>query len=165
MRPLVERSDVELLEAAGSGDGHAFATFYDRHARAVYGYCRRILDDDEDAADAAQEAFLSLLGRVHAEPGSVANPAAYLFRTARNAALRSVAARGRTRPVEEVPEAPGAGTLPEAEAKVLTEDLQAAVRAANGELPLRQREVLVLYYVVELPVEEIGRHLRLAVGR
>ncbi|HEV2814171.1 MAG TPA: sigma factor [Solirubrobacteraceae bacterium] len=100
MRPLVERSDAELLRAAGSGDGHAFATFYDRHAQSVLGYCRRILDDDDAAADAAQEAFLGILARARADADAVAEPQAYLFRTARNAALKLVEARRRVRPVD-----------------------------------------------------------------
>jgi RNA polymerase sigma factor (sigma-70 family) len=48
--------------------------------------------------------------------------------------------------------------VPAATAEVV--DMVAALRR----LPLRQREVLVLFYVVELPVEEIGRQLRLPVG-
>jgi RNA polymerase sigma factor (sigma-70 family) len=162
MRPLVERSDADLLEAAASGDGHAFATFYDRHAGAVFGYCRRILDDDQDAADAVQEAFLGLLARVLEGPGAVRSPSAYLFRSARNAALRSAGAQRRMRPVDEVPEAPPAGELPEAESKVLTEDLQAAVQAANRELPVRQREVLALREVEGLSYEEIGERMDLS---
>jgi len=42
----------------------------------------------------------------------------------------------------------------------LVEQMVAALRR----LPPRQREVLVLFHVAELPVEEIGRHLRLPVG-
>ena len=49
-------------------------------------------------------------------------------------------------------------SVPAATAEVV--DMVAALR----QLPPRQREVLVLYYVVELPVDEIGRHLRLPVG-
>ncbi|MDQ5808201.1 MAG: sigma-70 family RNA polymerase sigma factor, partial [Actinomycetota bacterium] len=159
---MAERSDHELLEAAGAGDGHAFATFYDRHAQGVFGYCRRILDDDEDAADAAQEAFLAVLADAHARPGAVMHPSAYLFRTARNAALRTVAARRRSRPVDEVPEPAPSGALPEGEANVLTEDVVASVRAANRELPVRQREVLALREVEELSYEEIGERMELS---
>ncbi|HEX8082925.1 MAG TPA: sigma-70 family RNA polymerase sigma factor [Solirubrobacteraceae bacterium] len=162
MRPLVERTDAELLEAAAAGDGHAFAAFYDRHAGAVFGYCRRMLDDDHEAADAAQDAFVGLLARVHASPGSVANPSAYLFAAARNAALRAVSARRRTRPVEAVPETPPPAELPEGEAKVLTEDLQEAVRSANAALPVRQREVLALREIEELSYEEIGDRMSLS---
>jgi RNA polymerase sigma factor (sigma-70 family) len=164
VRPLAERSDVELLRAAAGGDGHAFATFYDRHAEPVFGYCRRIADDDHDAADAAQEAFLGVLTRAHADPDAIAEPAAYLFRAARNAALRGVSARRRVRAVDEVPEPPREMASPrlEGEAKVLTENLQATVRAANRELPVRQREVLALREVEELSYEEIGARMELS---
>ncbi len=162
MRPLAEQTDAELLAAAGAGDGHAFAAFYDRHARAVLGYCVRILDDEEDAADAVQEAFLSILAEAHARPRAVARPDAYLFRTARNSALRIVAARRRAHPVDEVPEPAPSGALPEGEANVLTADLQDAVRAANRELPVRQREVLALREVEELTYEEIGERMELS---
>src|SRR5687767_13341888 len=136
---LAERTDAELLRAAGSGDRESFAAFYDRHAGAVFGYCRRIVDDEHDAADAAQEAFLGLLTREHEAPGSIAEPAAYLFRAARNAALRIVSRRQRQRPVEQLPELAAVAVLAEPEERVLTADLQASVRAANGRLPVRQR--------------------------
>ncbi|HEV2814170.1 MAG TPA: sigma-70 family RNA polymerase sigma factor, partial [Solirubrobacteraceae bacterium] len=61
-----------------------------------------------------------------------------------------------------MPEAAPAGDLPEAESKVLTEDLQASVRAANRELPVRQREVLALREVEELSYEEIGSRMDLS---
>jgi RNA polymerase sigma factor (sigma-70 family) len=159
---LGERSDVDLLCAAGSGDGPAFAAFYDRHAEAVFGYCRRILDDEHDAADAAHEAFLGLLTREHQAPGTIAEPSAYLFRTARNAALRTVSRQRRLQPVERLPEGAAVAVLPEGEQHVLTEDLQATVRAANERLPVRQREVLALREIEGLSYEEIGERMELS---
>jgi RNA polymerase sigma-70 factor (ECF subfamily) len=62
----------------------------------------------------------------------------------------------RRRVVERL--AQRAEPVPAATAEVV--DMVAALRR----LPLRQRECLVLFYVAELPVEEICRQLRLPVG-
>ena len=84
-------------------------------------------------------------------------PEAWVRRVALNYALSGLRrARYRRRAMERLGQADE--TVPAATAEVV--DMVAALRR----LPPRQREVLVLYYVVELPVEEIGRHLRLPVG-
>ena len=77
-------------------------------------------------------------------------PEAWVRRVALNYALSGLRrARSRRRVVERL--AQSSEAVPAASAEVV--DMVAALRR----LPLRQREVLVLYYVVELPVEEIGR--------
>jgi DNA-directed RNA polymerase specialized sigma24 family protein len=47
-------SDARLARRAARGDRRAFAEIFARHHQAIYRYCRSILRDDEDAADALQ---------------------------------------------------------------------------------------------------------------
>jgi RNA polymerase sigma-70 factor (ECF subfamily) len=51
-------SDAELCRRARAGDRDAFDELVGRHQDRVYRTCRLFLRDPEDAADAAQEAFL-----------------------------------------------------------------------------------------------------------
>src|SRR5213083_1958235 len=95
-----------LATAAGAGDAAAFAELYERHAAAIYGYCRRVLRSSEEAADATHEAFVSVLERVRDASRPVMAPRAYLFRAAHNACLRI--AEGRRRLSRAEPESDGA---------------------------------------------------------
>lgn len=59
--PLGEsRSDGELLIAARSGDGAAFAMFYRRHLPGVVGFLLRETGDREVAADLTAEVFAAV---------------------------------------------------------------------------------------------------------
>src|SRR4051812_29002947 len=157
MRRRGRRSDELLASAAGAGDAGAFAELYERHAAAIYGYCRRVLRSPEEAADATHEAFVSVLERVRDASRPVLSPRAYLFRAAHNACLRI--AEGRRRVSRSEPEPTGAvanGDLSEIERIVFTRELQDDVRAANAQLSLRQREVLALREVERLSYDEIA---------
>jgi RNA polymerase sigma-70 factor (ECF subfamily) len=57
MAPELERTDGELLAAVVSGDGAAFAVFYQRHLPGVVGYLVRETGDREVSADLAAEVF------------------------------------------------------------------------------------------------------------
>jgi RNA polymerase sigma-70 factor (ECF subfamily) len=51
-------TDAMLVRAVLAGDGDAFATLVDRHARACLRFAARMLGSEQDAEDAAQETFV-----------------------------------------------------------------------------------------------------------
>jgi RNA polymerase sigma-70 factor, ECF subfamily len=59
---VIEQTDEQLaLEAAREGsDGPAFTTLVRRHQERVWRICYRLLSNEHDAADAAQEVFVGL---------------------------------------------------------------------------------------------------------
>ncbi|HEY3190708.1 MAG TPA: sigma-70 family RNA polymerase sigma factor, partial [Solirubrobacteraceae bacterium] len=146
-----------LAAAAATGDAAAFAELYERHARAIFGYCRRVLRSADEAADATHEAFVSVLERLRGVQRPIVAPRPYLFRAAHNACLRIAEGRRRTQDVDSPPETAQYGELSETERIVLTRELQDEVRAANDELSLRQREILALREVERLPYDEIAQ--------
>src|SRR5690349_19501487 len=92
---MFTRSDATLASAAAVGDDAAFGELYERHAAAIYGYCRRVLRSREEAADATHEAFVSVLERVRDASRPITSPRAYLFRAAHHSCLRHAEGRRR----------------------------------------------------------------------
>ena len=50
--------DRRLAQLAAEGDERAFAVLYDRHHRALLGFCRHMLRSGDEAEDALQQTFL-----------------------------------------------------------------------------------------------------------
>ena len=153
-----------LLQEAAAGSGAAFAALYDRYESRVFNFCLRLVDAREDAGDATQEAFLSVLRRVQSHDDPVLNFSAYLFTAARHEAFKVSGRRARTDLVEEAPERgdrvggpPAIETDPERSA--LLQSSQEEVRAANARLPWRHREVLALRELEGCSYDEIAQIL------
>jgi RNA polymerase sigma factor (sigma-70 family) len=56
--------DREIVAAIVAGDLAGLAAAYDEHAASLYGYCRWMLNEPEDAADAVEETFVIAAGRL-----------------------------------------------------------------------------------------------------
>ncbi len=88
--------DAELLQRfAANSDESAFELLVWRHGRLVYGVCRRVLRDEQEAEDAFQAAFL-VLARRAGSVGRRGSVAAWLYRVAYRVAL-AARVRGRRR--------------------------------------------------------------------
>ena len=132
-----------------------FEAFYVAHYGRLVGQLLTMLGDLAEAEDAVQEAFVRASVRWRWLCAYDA-PDAWVRKVAFNLARSSLRrARSRLRATARLT-APSA--VPAASAELL--DVLAAMRR----LPLRQREVLVLHYVVGLSVEEIARQLTVPAG-
>lgn len=128
-----------------------FAAVYPRLVRQLFA----VVGEVGEAEDVVQEAFARAAVRWR-QIGAYNNPEAWVRRVALNQARsnlrrsrRALAALVRVGPPAEVP--------------ALSADAM-AVAAAMRRLPLRHREVLVLYYVVQLSVEETATQLGIPTG-
>lgn len=150
----VEPDDAALLARAAAGDMASFSALVDRHLPVMLAVARRMLRDDAEAEDVAQEAMLRLWrssGRLEiSEYG--ARP--WLRRVVSNLCIDRVRAGRNTTVVDEVPEQPQA-----ADQVHSLERHEASVRvdAALKELPERQRMALVLFHYEGLSQIEIGK--------
>ena len=80
-------TDRELFSKyAASGSSRAFAEIVKRHSAMVYSTCLRVLGDAHAAEDAAQAAFLVLVGKAKKLPKNTVL-SGWLFLTAQHAAL------------------------------------------------------------------------------
>jgi RNA polymerase sigma-70 factor, ECF subfamily len=148
---LQAASDRELATLAAGGDSGAFEALALRHRSLMYGICRRITCDDQDALDALQEALLLAWRRIGSFEGRSA-VRTWLFRVATNAAIDEVRRRSLR------PGVPGAAT-PElagphdVEATVVT---KSTVDWALGQLPPQFRAAVVLRDYCDCTYEHIA---------
>jgi RNA polymerase sigma factor (sigma-70 family) len=144
--------DGRLAALAASGDEHAFEVIYDRHHRALLGFCRHMLGSQDEGEDALQQTFLRAHRSLLAQ-GAPDELRPWLYAIARNRCLTMLAARKVAAvPVEEVgPATDGlsAGVEERADLRALLGDI--------ARLPDDQRSALVLAEVADLSHVEIAR--------
>jgi RNA polymerase sigma-70 factor (ECF subfamily) len=164
-------SDVALARAAAAGDRQAFARLVDLSKRPVFGLCLRLLQDQEEARDAAQESFVrawSALASFDARQPF----APWLLRIARNHCIDLIRRRlPQARKLElDAEREDGERTdLPDGAAPRADEQLEQAQVArtlddAVGRLPERYREVIHLFHVEQLSYKEIASTLEVPIG-
>lgn len=158
-----------LFERARGGDGEACAALWKEFSPRMMAYARAVLSgswgvaqDEATRRDIVQAVFCAMLRDRAAK--DVADPAAYLFRATRNAALNH--ARGRARAdaregawAREVGRAWAASELAESE---LGE--HEALVLALGRLDADARELMVLKHVAGLTFDQMGAALGLPRG-
>ncbi len=149
------------MRQAQSGDQAAFGILVRQHAPMIRRLTRTILRHDEDADDAAQDAFLSAWNALSRfDPRLPLGP--WLGRIAMNAA-RDLRRRRRVRTTEAVPPtmaAAGPGPDTETDRALLRERLREALTG----LPERQRVAVVLFEVEGYSHAEIGALLGIPEG-
>ena len=154
--PLTEASSDEtaLVARSGGGDTSAFRTLTERHLASITSIARRMLRDDAEAEDVAQEAFLRLWRAgttLDIGPGGV-KP--WLRRVVSNLCIDRVRAGRNTSVVDEVPEQ----ARPADQVRALErQDSARRVDAALKALPERQRLALVLFHYEGLSQIEVGK--------
>jgi RNA polymerase sigma-70 factor (ECF subfamily) len=145
--------DRVLLSRLRARDAGAFRVLVDRHLGLLVGVARRILHDDAEAEDVAQEALVRLWqGGSTLELGD-GGLRPWLRRVATNLCIDRIRAGRRTDVTDEVPERPVAAS----QLRTLAEsDLTRRVDAALRALPERQRQALALFHFEGLSQVEVG---------
>ncbi len=161
----VSTSDVRPTEPDGAPPGpDGFVRTFNEVRAELVSTLFFLLGNQEDAQDAAQEAFLKCW-RTRASLTDVRNVRAWIFRVGLNAAkdLQRNAWRRRTRPVGDNPlPEPAAGPSPVDQ----LEDKEQMERLRHALLELRsdEKEVFLLRQNGELTFEEIAELRRAPVG-
>lgn len=142
------------------GDENAFDTLYARYAQPVLAFLMRMIHDDALAQDLLQVTFLSVVrARGRYQRGTTLR--AWIYAIAGNAGRDALRRRSSRR--EEL-----SATLPETAAAPTPDvgDPAAArlVQDALMQLPVEQREAVVLHKVHDLSFEEIAAALGITVS-
>ena len=148
--------DPEVVAAIVAGDPAGLAEAYDKYAAPLHSYCRSMLREPADAADAVQDTFLVAAAKLHSlrDPGKLR---AWLYAVARNECLRLLRAGTALSALEEAADLP----TQTAEVETATEraELQELVRAAIDGLNPGERDVIELSLVAELDADELAEAL------
>lgn len=126
----------------------------------LFYYIRRLVSDEEDAWDAVQETWLSFVKNVDGlrDPSSLVM---WLYKIARHKAMDRMRRRYRDQVLQlEDEDVADAHHQPDL---VSFEDAQ-QVHSALGKLSVPHREVLTLFFLEDLSVEQIAEVVGVAVG-
>ena len=156
--------DEDLVRRFLSGDRAAFAVLVERHERRVYNLALRMTGKEEDARDAAQDAFLTALRKLSSFRGEAAFTT-WLHRVTVNACYDLLRKRQRQPLLERM----GDDELPRPEPPPAPDHADDAalsidVRRALLEVPEDFRVVMILHDVQDLPQEEVAAILGIPVG-
>ncbi|MBI2901067.1 MAG: sigma-70 family RNA polymerase sigma factor [Planctomycetes bacterium] len=153
MRPPESEDDGILARAWATGDRAAGEALLRRMLPGIYGLCLRIVGNDFDAQDAAQETFARLCREVRAGP-ELRDVRKWAATVAMNLCFDLRRERLRDLPAEPAVDAPE--PLPAADRETL--------HRAIGELPERYRLVLQYHFMLDLKPRQIAEILGLEDG-
>jgi RNA polymerase sigma-70 factor (ECF subfamily) len=155
---------VELSEQLVAGDVDAFRTVVERFHAPVGRLAFRLLGWSGDVDDVVQDVFTAAWqGREGFARGS--SVATWLMGiTVNQCRMRQRWWVRYRRHLAAVWHRPGPLNAAAAEKAVFDQELFERVRAAVGSLPVRDREVVVLRYLQELPLDDVAKVLALPVN-
>ena len=148
--------DPDIVAAIVAGDPAGLTAAYESYAPALYTYCRSLLRDADDAADALHDTFIVASQKLDGlrDPERL-RP--WLYAVARNECLRILKARRRTVTLEDGYEVGDESA--DVTVGVRADELRDLVRAALDGLNPGDREILDLSMRHELNGAELGAAL------
>jgi len=145
--------DSEVVASIVAGDSLGLAAAYDRYADPLYQYCRTLLSDPADAADAVQDTFVIAVSRLDGlrDPSRL-RP--WLYVVAGNEALRILRSGKETAELDEAPDV--TDDSGDVSAGAERADLRALLEDATAGLNPGEREVIELQLRQGLETAEVA---------
>jgi RNA polymerase sigma-70 factor (ECF subfamily) len=157
--------DEELLVLIAQGAEEALGVLYDRHGRIVYTIALRVTGDRLTAEEVAQDVFQIVWQQTAGFRPGAGTVAAWIIGITRHRAIDRIRSQRHKARQRDMP-------IDDAAANVLTDKVDVAdeaairgdVRAALGELPFEQRQVIEMAYYGGLTAGEIASSMGTPVG-
>jgi len=164
-----QAEDERSLQRVATGDAGGLGALYDRHGRAVYSLALRILGDQGDAEEVAQDVFAQAWRRAGQYDQARGTVAAWLLVMARTRAIdrfraRRVRPEGRVQDDADLTLQQLPATGPDAASELLAAERGQRVRRALEDLPFLQRVAIELAYFEGLSQREIAERLEQPLG-
>lgn len=163
-------TDEDLARLLQRGNRDALDVLVERHYDALMGYLFRLLHGDRELAeDIAQDSFLRVIrgigGYTYPRPfkpwfyAIATNLARDHYRGAETRRITTLPQTGELNPALAVDPSTGSG-----EEGLIAVDEGRAVVAALASLPDHQREVMILYFYQDMPLQAIADTLAIPLG-
>jgi RNA polymerase sigma-70 factor, ECF subfamily len=165
-------TDEELIAGALSGDESAYGALVTRYRDYVYTIAVRIVGDESDAEDVAQEAFVRAYRALPRFRGD-SKFSSWLYRIVTNRALTHLKRRKRRAASIEIQSGQRAdvetislesGSTERPDRLVIDEEFRRRVRSAVMLLPEQYRVVVTLFYLEERSYKEVAAILGIPMG-
>jgi RNA polymerase sigma-70 factor (ECF subfamily) len=164
--------DQQLVERVQRGDKAAFDLLVSKYQRKIFRLLSRLIRDQAEVEDVAQEAFIKAY---RALPNFRGDSAFYtwLYRIAINTAKNHLVSRGRRAPTTTEADIEEAETFDDGdhlrdlntpESMLLTKQVGQAVNRAIDQLPEDLRTAIVLREIEGLSYEEIAESMNCPIG-
>lgn len=162
-RGIGRTPDKELLSRHAEGDPHAFAELVHRHRDRMWAVALRTLGDQEEAADALQDAFLSAFRAAGRFRGDAA-VTTWLHRIVVNACLDRLRRKSIRPVVSMADDAAFDAIAPKRPDPAMARETALDVTAALQHLPFEQRAALILVDMMGYSVEDAAQILEVPAG-
>lgn len=158
-------TDEELANRVQGGDKVAFAALMERYEKKLLRYGNRFLADREDVIDIVQEVFISVYQNIKSFDGSQ-KFSPWIYRIAHNAFVNGIKKKSHNPFVmldfdallsHTVSEDPLRGEREQ-------EEMQKMIEVGLDQISAKYKEVLILYYLEEMPYKEIADILQVPSG-
>jgi RNA polymerase sigma-70 factor (ECF subfamily) len=159
-----QKLDRDLILLLQDGELDALGVLYDRHRHLVYRTALAITGDPEMASDLLQEVFLRLYRFAHRiDSNRPIQP--WLYRMTTNLSYTWVKRRSRwLRFIQDMADRVILDKKPSPHLLAERDEGWRWIQQAIISLPIQQRVVVVLYYINDLSLQEIGEILDIPVG-
>ena len=154
-----ELTDNELVKIARKGNAEAFSELVRRHQNRVYNLALRYMRDPVRAEDMAQEAFLKGFRLLKGFRGDCAF-STWMYKVTGSVCLTELAKRKKRGEVELNPTHDRAYESTEAQ----DNDEAELVRRCVTKLPEKYAAIVTLYYLNEMPYDEIAQIMEVPIG-
>jgi RNA polymerase sigma-70 factor (ECF subfamily) len=159
--------DAECVKRVQQGDADSFEVLVRRHQKATFNLVYRLLGDYEEAAEVAQEVFLSAFKSIHQFRGD-ANFSTWLYRIAFNQAStrrKSLQlAQQRHVPLDGTELIGDGDAFADPEKTAQKREAQQRVQSALNSLHKDDAAIIILRDLQDAPYEEVAQMLEIPVG-
>jgi RNA polymerase sigma-70 factor (ECF subfamily) len=153
--------DLELIHRCQTGDTEAFGELVTKYRTNIFAMICRIVGNENDAWDLAQEGFLKAWRSIHQFEGR-SSFYTWLYRITINVTIDSLRRRCRRSEVELDDTIPS--SLPSPRANCERAEIRELVYAALAQITPEHRVVIVLKEIEDLQYQEIADILNISIG-
>ena len=160
-----EVTDEELAIRVQGGDKAAFAAIMERFEGKLLRYGNKFLAEREDVVDIVQEVFISVYQNIKSFDGSQ-KFSPWVYRIAHNAFVNGLKKKSRNPFVMLDFDALLSHTVSEDPLRALREqeEMHKMIDVGLDQISPKYKEILILYYLEELPYKEIADILQVPTG-